>query len=72
MRALFSRCFIGLVHLYRVTLGPFLGGRCRFHPTCSAYMIGAIEKHGPFRGAWRGIKRLARCHPFGGWGYDPP
>jgi putative membrane protein insertion efficiency factor len=63
-----------LVHfvlLYRVTLGHFMGGHCRFHPTCSQYAIDAIEKYGPWRGGWKAIRRIARCHPWGGKGYDP-
>lgn len=66
-----SAVVIFAVHAYRVTLGPFLGGHCRFQPTCSQYMLDAVEKHGPFRGGWRGVKRICRCHPFGGSGYDP-
>lgn len=66
-----SRFLIFLVMVYRVTLGHFMGGHCRFHPTCSQYMIDAIHRHGPWRGTWRGLKRIARCHPFGGSGYDP-
>lgn len=66
-----ARLFIFLVVLYRVTLGPLLGGHCRFQPTCSQYMMDAIHKHGAWRGAWRGIKRIGRCHPWGGCGYDP-
>ncbi|MCC7145456.1 MAG: membrane protein insertion efficiency factor YidD [Phycisphaeraceae bacterium] len=60
-----------LVHLYRATLRPILGGHCRHVPTCSQYMIDAIRKYGPLRGTWRGIKRIARCHPWGTFGYDP-
>jgi hypothetical protein len=56
---------------YQVTLSRFIGGQCRFHPTCSQYMIDAIRKHGPVRGTWRGIRRIGRCRPFGGGGYDP-
>ena len=63
--------FIHLVLLYRVTLGRFLGGHCRYHPTCSQYAIDAINKYGPWRGGWLAIKRIARCHPWGGKGYDP-
>ena len=48
-----------------------MGGHCRFQPTCSQYMIDAVNKYGPPRGGWRGLKRIARCHPFGGCGYDP-
>lgn len=57
---------------YQVILGPFLGGHCRFQPTCSHYFIGAVKKHGPWRGAWRGTLRVLRCHPFHRGGYDPP
>lgn len=66
-----SRLLIGLVLLYRVTLGQVMGGHCRFHPSCSQYAIDAIRKHGPWRGAWRAVRRIARCHPLGGRGYDP-
>jgi putative membrane protein insertion efficiency factor len=62
---------IQLVLLYRATLGQFMGGHCRFHPTCSQYAIDALNKYGAFRGGWRAIKRIARCHPWGGEGYDP-
>jgi uncharacterized protein len=62
---------IHFVYLYRATLGQFMGGRCRFTPTCSQYAVDAIEKYGPWRGSWKTIKRLGRCHPFGGRGYDP-
>ncbi len=67
-----SRLLIALVHIYRGTLGHFMSGHCRFQPTCSEYMIQAIQKYGPLRGTWRGLKRIARCHPLGGLGYDPP
>ncbi len=66
-----SGLLIALVYVYRGTLGYFMGGHCRFQPTCSQYMIDAIRKYGPIRGTWRGIKRIARCNPFGGSGYDP-
>jgi putative membrane protein insertion efficiency factor len=62
---------IGLVRLYQVTLSPLLGGQCRFHPTCSRYAIEALREHGGLRGAWLAARRLARCHPLGGRGYDP-
>lgn len=74
-RSLLSRLLttliIFLVHCYRGTFGLFMGGHCRYHPTCSQYMIDAVRRHGPLRGGWRGLKRIARCHPFGGKGYDP-
>lgn len=68
---LLTAVIVGGVWLYRVTLGPFMGGQCRFDPTCSQYMLDAVAKHGPIRGAWRGIRRIGRCHPWGGWGHDP-
>lgn len=68
---LFSKLLVALVLAYRVVLGPFLGGHCRFTPTCSQYMIDAIHKYGPIRGAVRGVKRILRCHPLGPSGYDP-
>ena len=62
---------IHLVCLYRVTLGRFMGGHCRYVPTCSQYAIDAINRYGPLRGSWKSIKRIVRCHPWGGQGYDP-
>ncbi|WP_245764609.1 membrane protein insertion efficiency factor YidD [Planctomicrobium piriforme] len=67
-----SAGLIGLVYLYRVTAGPFLGGRCRFEPSCSEYFIQAVKKYGPVRGAVKGIWRILRCHPFCEGGVDPP
>jgi len=65
------RLLIGLILLYRATLGHVLGGHCRHVPTCSQYAIDAISKYGAMRGAWRALKRICRCHPWGGSGYDP-
>jgi uncharacterized protein len=62
---------VGIVWTYRVTLGWLIGGHCRFQPTCSQYMLDAVRLHGPWRGVWKGLRRLLRCHPFGGSGYDP-
>ena len=62
---------IHLVLLYRVTLGKLFGGQCRYDPTCSQYAIDAVNKYGAMRGGWRAIKRIARCHPWAGGGYDP-
>lgn len=62
---------IQLVILYRVTLGRLMGGQCRYQPTCSQYAIDAINKYGVFRGSWRALKRILRCHPWGGKGWDP-
>jgi uncharacterized protein len=65
------RLFIFIVLAYRATVGRFMGGHCRFHPTCSQYALDAIDKYGPWRGGWRALKRIARCRPGGGSGYDP-
>lgn len=62
---------IGLIRLYQMTLSPFIGRACRYTPTCSNYGIEAIRKHGPFKGGWLMLKRVASCHPWGGSGYDP-
>lgn len=67
-----SRLLIALVRLYQITLSPFIGRSCRFQPTCSHYMIGAVEKYGVWRGFWLGVYRILRCNPFGKGGYDPP
>jgi len=63
---------IGLVRFYQRGISPLLGSNCRFSPTCSQYTIEAIEKYGAIRGLWKGMKRIARCHPFSPGGYDPP
>ena len=60
-----------LVIFYRATLGRFMGGHCRFEPTCSQYAIDAINKYGAVAGLWKAVKRISRCHPWGGRGYDP-
>lgn len=63
--------FRGLVWLYRYGLSPLIGANCRYHPTCSAYAEEALSRHGLFRGGWLAVKRIARCHPWGGSGDDP-
>ena len=63
---------VGLVRIYQWTLSPIIGRQCRFQPTCSHYMIGAVEKYGPIRGAWRGLKRICRCQTWHPGGDDPP
>ncbi len=59
------------IHLYRRLLSPMLGINCRYHPSCSAYALEAIEKHGVLRGGWLSVRRVCRCHPWGGHGHDP-
>ena len=61
----------GFVRLYQWTISPILAPRCRFLPTCSEYAIDAIDRHGPLAGGWLALKRIARCHPWADWGYDP-
>lgn len=60
-----------LVKIYQIAISPILPQSCRYTPTCSSYMIQALEKHGLFKGLWLGIKRILSCHPWGGHGYDP-
>ena len=62
---------IGLVRCYQVALSPLLPASCRFYPSCSAYAVEALERHGALKGAGLTIRRLARCHPFCPGGYDP-
>ena len=62
---------IGFVRFYQLVISPLFPPRCRFQPTCSAYALEAIRLHGGLKGGWLAIKRVARCHPWGGNGYDP-
>ena len=71
MRRLASALIRLVVWCYRATLSPFIGKHCRFHPTCSQYMLDAVEKYGPYQGCAKGCWRVCRCNPFGGHGYDP-
>jgi putative membrane protein insertion efficiency factor len=63
--------FIALIKLYQWIISPILGPKCRFTPTCSQYALEAFKKHGVFKGMWLTVRRLSRCHPWGGHGYDP-
>ena len=69
--SIFAWPLIALVRLYQATLGHLMGGHCRFHPTCSHYAIEALKTHGALRGSWLTIRRVLRCRPFGGSGFDP-
>lgn len=63
--------FLGLIRFYQLAISPMTQASCRYTPTCSQYAIEAVRKYGPFKGGWLAIKRLLRCHPWGGHGYDP-
>lgn len=64
--------FVFLIRFYQVCLSPLKGGpSCRFTPTCSQYALEAFRKHGPFKGLYLAVRRILRCHPWGGHGYDP-
>lgn len=65
------RVVLALLHLYKRILSPVLPPMCRFEPTCSVYMMQAVEKYGAVRGIWLGLRRLGRCHPFNPGGWDP-
>lgn len=63
--------FLALIFFYQKCISPLFPSTCRFVPTCSQYAVEAIRKYGPFKGGWLALKRISRCHPWGGSGYDP-
>ena len=71
-RWLLATALILCVRFYQICFRPLLPSVCRFHPSCSEYFILAVQKHGPLRGAWRGVRRICRCNPWNPGGYDPP
>ena len=74
-RSLFSQVLRALIYamvfVYRHTLRYVIGGQCRFQPTCSQYMLDAVDKYGPVRGFFKGLRRITRCHPWSEGGHDP-
>jgi putative membrane protein insertion efficiency factor len=66
-----KKLFIFPIRIYQHYLSPLFGKNCRFEPTCSHYAVEAIEQWGVFKGGWMGLRRILRCHPWGGLGYDP-
>jgi len=66
-----AKILIGLIRGYQLIISPLMGANCRFHPTCSQYMIEAITRFGTIRGFWLGLRRLSRCHPWHEGGLDP-
>ncbi len=71
MSGLLTAFLRGLIMIYRYGLAPLIPGRCRYLPSCSHYGLEALQLHGPFHGTWLTLRRLLRCHPWGGHGYDP-
>ncbi len=71
-KAFLLKIFLGLIRVYQYTLSPLLGpSKCRYTPSCSEYAREALQKHGLAKGGWISLKRIARCAPWGGHGYDP-
>ncbi len=71
MLYILSLPFIAIIKLYQLVISPLLGSSCRYIPTCSQYAIEALRKYGPLKGLWLTLKRISRCHPWGGHGPDP-
>ena len=71
IRRIINAIFIFPVKIYQWIISPILPNSCRFQPTCSQYTIEAIKTWGPLKGIWLGIRRISKCHPWGGSGYDP-
>ena len=71
MRKLLTRLLTALIRFYQTAISPMFPPACSYTPTCSQYAIEAIRKHGPLKGTWLAVKRICRCHPWGGSGYDP-
>jgi uncharacterized protein len=69
--SLAARLLLLLVRGYQIVLSPFMGGNCRFYPSCSNYGLEAIQVHGAIKGSWLAIRRIGRCHPFHDGGIDP-
>ena len=68
---IFKKILVLPIRFYQLLISPLLPSSCRYHPTCSQYMIDAINEWGPIKGIWLGLKRIGSCHPWGGDGYDP-
>jgi putative membrane protein insertion efficiency factor len=71
MKTLLANILILFIRFYQLSISPLLMPSCRYAPTCSAYGIEALKKHGPFKGGWLTLKRVLSCNPWGGSGYDP-
>lgn len=71
LKRLLAWPLLALIWIYRHCISPFTPPSCRYTPTCSQYAAEAIRRYGPLKGGWLTLKRLSRCHPWGGSGYDP-
>lgn len=71
MKKILTKILLLPIYFYKYSISPMLPPSCRYVPTCSEYAIEALKKHGPAKGLWLALKRLSRCHPWGGHGYDP-
>ncbi|NQY31181.1 MAG: membrane protein insertion efficiency factor YidD [Flavobacteriaceae bacterium] len=71
MKSFLTYPFILLIRFYQAAISPYTPASCRFSPTCSSYSLEALQIHGLFKGSWLAIKRIGKCHPWGGSGYDP-
>lgn len=71
MKKILTKFILMLIRFYQQCISPFTPAACRYTPTCSQYAVEAIQKYGPFKGGWMALKRILRCNPFGGSGYDP-
>ena len=66
-----SKFLISIIRFYQIFISPLIGNNCRYHPTCSEYFIESLKIHGPIKGTILGVKRISKCHPWGGKGFDP-
>jgi uncharacterized protein len=71
IKYIFSSIFLAIIKIYQLFISPLLPPSCRYTPTCSQYTVEAIKKYGPFKGGCLGLRRIMRCHPWGGHGHDP-
>ncbi|MCX7862445.1 MAG: membrane protein insertion efficiency factor YidD [Bacteroidales bacterium] len=71
IQKIISSIMLAVIKIYNYIISPVLPNACRYYPTCSKYATDAIKKYGPFKGGWLAIKRIVRCNPWGGSGYDP-